>query len=465
MTKPLGGIRHREEAVKAVSKMESYSVEFIKAKHKAIKSLRWRKLPELFSGYVADLPAHEQRMRESWFSKAKEQLARAYELGFVSPEDESTILRFDWEGEDVQWEVFHKIDMSRKDICENSGIHSRVDKQVEELMPPAPPQCVVEWVMATTYVKEKAKGKSGKRTYKKASGKGKVLSKKELAKKLAARRAKWLGRWLDALGLLWHEETTWPLLEEHYENADNEMETILEKVSANMPKDAYDPYRQFDRDTVAGEHEHILRTVAGLYVAVDVKWKVLVFMFPKALEYFYNGSEIQERVDEDLTRYAYIEPPPHPDPQRHRNDKYWIKQNPHFAKPKGVHGTYHMGCWQVKGHRKDPIVETHDSLPDHAHIARLQKELMKGAMAVLTKPVNFLYGVVDPQDRAEFVDVQQKTFMSEPIVENDPFTLRAWLHNVKTESHLDSGDWLKGLAFLSTTGAYKGISLLSLMTN
>jgi hypothetical protein len=113
-----------------------------------------------------------------------------------------------------------------------------------------------------------------------------VLSKKELAKKLAARRAKWLGRWLDALGLLWHEETTWPLLEEHYENADNEMETILEKVSANMPKDAYDPYRQFDRDTVAGEHEHILRTVAGLYVAVDVNWKVLVFMFPKALEYF-----------------------------------------------------------------------------------------------------------------------------------------------------------------------------------
>jgi hypothetical protein len=90
-----------------------------------------------------------------------------------------------------------------------------------------------------------------------------------------------------------------------------------------------------------------------------------------------------------------------------------------LRKAKGVHGTYHMGCWQVKGHRKTPSSKL-DSLPDHAHIARLQKELMKGAMAVLTKPVNFLYGVVDPQDRAEFVDVQQKTFMSEPIVENDP---------------------------------------------
>ncbi|KAI9865740.1 MAG: hypothetical protein M1830_006049, partial [Pleopsidium flavum] len=390
---------------------------------------------------------------------AKEQMAQAHEMGLVNPDDESTTLKFEWEGQEVEWEVFHKIDMSLKDIRANSGIQSRVDKQVEELMPPGPPQCVIEWVMATTYAQEKARKRSAQKSRKKASGKSKALSQSDLVKKLARRKAKWLERWLDALGLLWHQETTWPLLLEQYENGDNTMGLALGKVVANMPKDAIDPYRQFDRDRIAGEHESILRTVTGIYVAVDKDWKVLAFMFPKALDYFYNGPEIRERVDADLTSYAYYEPPFQPDPQRHRNNKYWIKQNPHFAKPNGVHGTYHMGCWQVQGHGNDPIVETHDSLPDHVHVARLQKELMRGAMAVLTQPVSFLYGVVDPQDRAEFVDVQQKTFLSAPVADDDPFTLRAWLHNVKTESHLDSGDWIKGLAFLATTGAYEGGNL------
>jgi len=54
-------------------------------------------------------------------------------------------------------------------------------------------------------------------------------------------------------------------------------------------------------------------------------------MFPKALDYFYNDSEIQERVDEDLTSYAYFEAPTNPDLRRHRNgsvETTWISISP-----------------------------------------------------------------------------------------------------------------------------------------
>ena len=123
-----------------------------------------------------------------------------------------------------------------------------------------------------------------------------------------------------------------------------------------------------------------------------------------------------------------------------------------------VAGTYHWGCWheKIKTGRDKHVVKTLDTVAGGSHVTRLRDQLMDGALAILTKAASFCLGIADPQQLAKNIEVVKNTPTATYTIPEEPFTLRADVTNLLTESHIDANDCIKGLACIIPVGKFEG---------
>lgn len=84
---------------------------------------------------------------------------------------------------------------------------------------------------------------------------------------------------------------------------------------------------------------------------------------------------------------------------------------------------------------------------------------MDGALSDLTKVASFFLGVIDPKLLEDCIEIVRNTPTATYTVEEEPFTLRAAVLNLLTESHIDANDMTGGLATLVTVGEYEGADI------
>lgn len=115
----------------------------------------------------------------------------------------------------------------------------------------------------------------------------------------------------------------------------------------NKQADHTDHHYQKQRDLKASEANGILRSIPppAIYWAVDPNGETLYFHNPTALMDAY-GTDVVEKIYDDIKFFLSFHPPNLPDPLRHFNHVRILKAHPEFVKENGgSSGVVHYGCW------------------------------------------------------------------------------------------------------------------------
>jgi len=320
--------------------------------------------PEIFLGIMTDEASYEDQVCQELFSILDED--DSPDSADPDPELEYITKKSDWHGIPVQVDMFHKMDVALEIPHLDSSIRPEVNRDIDAYMPQNPPKEIVEYSMAKARLRQ---GANVKYT--------------------------WRSVRMSVLKELWHNQSTWPELEDecHANKDDPQVKAML--ASMKRAYGSRDPYMQAHRDRIAGEVPGVLRRIPDgtIYIAVEKNRAVLFFLFPRGLIFTYDEATVQH-IFEDLATYAKYEPPPKPDEKRHALDDEWIQEHPEFSVEQGgYHGTYHWGCHHEEGHEEVTFgVKTTDTLLQLANTARMREELMEGACGALTRALYFWFG-------------------------------------------------------------------------
>ncbi|KAF6232155.1 hypothetical protein HO173_009538 [Letharia columbiana] len=244
----------------------------------------------------------------------------------------------------------------------------------------------------------------------------------------------------------------------------------------NKQADHTDHHYQKQRDLKASEANGILRSTPppAIHWAVDPNGETLYLHNSTALVDAY-GTDVVEKIYDDIKFFLSLHPPNLPDPQRHFNDERILKAHPEFAKENGgSSGVVHYGCWHERGKEfadAPLLLKTSDSRPSADTKEGFLKQLLRNACAHITRVVALLFGIASPEMRDQYRRVVESIadYRRMDTIEEELWTLRAVLNNVMTESHQDSNEldrWTGagdmclrqlGIHLASPSGAVTGI--------
>lgn len=214
------------------------------------------------------------------------------------------------------------------------------------------------------------------------------------------------------------------------------------------------------RNSRAFSTEGILREPPkeSMYIAIDKKGKLLVFIDPKGLVYAYDEAT-KARMEADTRLLFRLKPANAAVNQRHQSIDELLKQNPHI-RPEQC-GTDHWGPWHSTGHPNGPMYESADLRNLTADERRLLLQYLSNCNGVMTRPLHYWMGVLDPQLRDEYARVYQGVLEDVRLPPTNDrideiFTLRAAVVNRLTDEHIDRSDYKGGLIGLVPIGTFQG---------
>lgn len=202
----------------------------------------------------------------------------------------------------------------------------------------------------------------------------------------------------------------------------------------------------------------------AIYIAVDKKHKLIVFLIPDAIQdAFKDGLRVKRRMEVDTMHlYTHIKTPKlKSDDKRHQDPS---EEPSEIEKRRYKHvGTDHYGVWYPPSHSapKAAMIETSESLENPAIIRQALLHYIEGTGGVMTKLLDFWFGVWDPELREEYREVYRNApkFARLPRTNKkcpETYTLRAYGINRSTDHHKDHRDWVGGLAGIVCLGEFEG---------
>lgn len=347
-------------------------------------------------------------------------------------------------GEKLRWIKFLRIDaFGEKHPCKRSRIYGDLQDKLDRLLPTSVPKQLLRLVMARIHMEDKASGTT----------------------------IDWRSIHHRASRQLWKDTSVWEALEKDLQAKASET-SFGESLTAQQQSwprkyDRTDRYRQRVRDRVTVKKRFLETMPEAMSIwLVDRNEKTFGFHHASGIQDAY-GSEVLRRIKEDLHTYFSVEPPRLPDAHRHPFHDELLEQRPQFAKGRGFSGCAHIGHWHMTGYEEAEVsrdaVKSKDSRPLTSHTEKLLHQLLKNSCGHITRAIDLWFGVVDPEMRDRYKRVFRETseYCGLSTTEEELACLRAFLLNVKTESHVDSKDWKHGYAWMTPFGDFTGKCLVS----
>lgn len=213
-------------------------------------------------------------------------------------------------------------------------------------------------------------------------------------------------------------------------------------------------------------------------VLVDKKNKIIAFLVPEAIQdAFKHQPWVKERMETDTMHfYKHIKKPKPQTDKRHISggkkseakglgaeapDTKTLDASAQSPKQHNYVGTDHYGHWHAIDGEEQPIVETSDSLQNTAGARQVLLHYLENTGGVITKLLDFWFGVWDSKLREEYREVYRRSpkFARLPPTNEDrpeTYSLRIYDINSDTNVHKNAKDWVGGLTGLVQFGEFEG---------
>ena len=364
-------------------------------------------------------------------------------------------------------EVFHEIEVGNKKTFDNNSISRRVAKLINKQIETdekhrQPPEHLVRFLIAKLSLeKQELRGKSEEKSQLQ-------FYKESQEHKKAGSRTKGFFSFINPLfrkayAELWKNREKQRRLErEHHARYKKGNETSKEAYSfineriSKSKRQLKSPYEDFDRDEIAASNQSIIGRIGRdiTYLAVDKNNVGILLRWPSCLLQVYGVSaRVARRAATDIHAYFSISPPTRMDPVRQPTDKWWGERNPQFDK----RGVAYLGIGGETGHPHKPVAVKAASQKGIPELQRLRKDLMEGAIEVISEAHKFVLDVIDPN----VVEERQAAIRKFPVADaalspNSAHNFTAILCNVKSGTHKDTNDANFGYASLTPLGDFEG---------
>lgn len=342
-------------------------------------------------------------------------------------------------GKKLRWMKFLRIDAFGDELpCRKSRIEGDLKNKLDRLLPSSVPKQLLQLVMARVHMEVKTSGA--------------IIDWRSIHNK--------------ALRELWDDTSVWGALEAGLQAqiTDSPFKASLTALQGGWPRKycKTDHYRQRVRDRVTVQ-DNFLETMpeATSIWLVDRNEKTFGFHHGSGIREAY-GSEVLQRIKDDIRVYFSVEPPRLPDAHRHPFHDELLEKRPQSVKGCGFSGCAHIGHWHMTGYEEAEVsrdaITTKDSRPSTAHAEKLLRQLLRNSCGHVTRAIDLWFGVVDPEmrDRYKRVFRESSEYCGLLTTEEELACLRAFLLDVKAESHVDSKDWKQGYAWMTPFGNYTG---------
>ena len=270
----------------------------------------------------------------------------------------------------------------------------------------------------------------------------------------------------------------WAKMETKYPKAGEGINKVMEEIKEHYTMRNADPeanpFKKRNRhDTITDSRCDMLRELPGhvIYLAVDRNRTLLLFSWPGALDQIL-GEDFATDASNHLDVFSANIRPPDPDVTRHPLQNRWLQAHPKFDRkktPGGCSGVHHLGFGTEVGKNAGPVVKRcasrsvvagvrNDKISKRA--ASLRDEMMcpQGIFGPLRQAVQLIHGILDPELLAEqWQIIKHYPDQSIATTEEEAYSTWAILHNVRTDSHVDTSDRYKGLALMTSFGPYNGL--------
>ncbi|PUU81056.1 hypothetical protein B9Z19DRAFT_1063006 [Tuber borchii] len=200
-----------------------------------------------------------------------------------------------------------------------------------------------------------------------------------------------------------------------------------------------------DTQALGSSFEQIDIGDKGFYVALDKNYQKIFVMFGAGLKLIYGdkiGEYVEKAMGWNIEEYASVNLPVIPKDTRHKDYEEWLLSNPHLCWPPWTRaGVYHWEIWMEQAYAKLGSVTTKDTNVK-GHMKKVLSSLFK-AKGAITRAQWILLAAIDLECLQEYEKILGKCLDHRTSFEMDDrecFTLRAYLVNMFTESHVDSGD-------------------------
>lgn len=197
----------------------------------------------------------------------------------------------------------------------------------------------------------------------------------------------------------------------------------------------------------------------ALYIAFDRDDTVLIFLDPDGIQTAYKDLGILEKIKADTQRFYSVKAPNPDGNKRHISAPSHMKLNPHLRPDQC--GSDHYGHWHPNAHPQGVILETGDSMDLNATNRQLLLQFLKTTGGVVTRVLDFWYGVWDPKKREEFRGIYRNSpeFARLPPTNRgheETWCLRVTVCNRPTDEHRDHLDIKRGMTGLVQIGEFQG---------
>ena len=376
--------------------------------------------------------------------------------------DEVEVWEFEWRGHKVRWEKFVNIDWSKEKPFEHSSIRKRLEERRApwEKKTPQASEKARQMALAAHYFEMKPKDKFTKITNNFSLPKENIddVCAKIWSGTLEAQQERWSDYENKHDEIIktkpTHEKGTRPkTLEEHL--------VLVIASWKGWGEIKEDRAWKNQKNKYAAENEGMLRRTPkdAIYIAVDQNDRLIIFLFPKAIQHaFKHESWVKERMETD-TRHLYS----HLKKPNPKGNKRHISENadPEEDDPRPHPGSEHYGHWHATGQQHIGIVETGDSHGASAIQRQAILHFLENTGGTMTKVLDFWFGVWEPELRERYRKVYEDSpkFARLPPTNKDypeTYCLRVVVCNRPTDEHNDKHDWRGGLTGLVHLGEFSG---------
>lgn len=216
-----------------------------------------------------------------------------------------------------------------------------------------------------------------------------------------------------------------------------------------------------ERDQYLATRSGLLRNISKdyVYIAGDKNDQVLVYLDPIGIPFAF-GNRVKRRLEaETIEFFAMKRPTPPKDvDNRHQSHPAHLKRNHYSPDQCGVD---HIGILHKTGDPYKPPTLTRE----WDKLSHTKKQLyyyyFRDTVSIMTKLLEFEFGVLDPTMRQEHRDVYDNSgeYLKLPPIHRT-YTYQAIVVNMQTDLHHDRSDWDRGLTGICQLGQFKDAAMV-----